>query len=510
MLCFIFLGYKHISTLYMKRELIIGMLAGIGSFALYAEQPAGASKTLLQTCDTLSADSHVASWAVGHPKYDERGLIETPLRWSVSEMYEQCMPSDDFWWQTWDDKVLENLIKRLEDSNPDARAAIRRITMAEEALKETRAGYMPTVGITGGYTWERGSGADSRPAVKGQGLSYMSLSLTAQWEVDVFGRISEQLKQNKAQVSLSKADRNAVMVSLCGSLAKTYIQLRGYQAQYALAEAHCSSQQKLVDMTLARQEAGLASALEVTQARQVLYATKCQLPVLSAMIENTISSIAILVGEYPASLESLLETDSPLPPYLPVNPAIATPVEMVRRRPDIAKAEAQLASYAAAVGVSKKDFLPVLSVSANIGVEAHSFGDWFTKKGFNYEIGPTLSWTIFDGKARSYRLAAAKEQLQIGVEEYNQTVLQAMNEVRTACKNYRGYTDKLAMLSTLVAESQKALNLSVDLYRSSLTPFSNVVDAQVDLLEYETQQIEARVDAFTSLINIYVALGGGY
>lgn len=494
----------------MRRELIIGALSVLGFLVSKAETPTEGTKTLLQSSDTLSADVHVASWAVGHPKYDDVGLIETPLRWSVSEMYDQSLPSDEYWWKTWDDKVLETLIHKLEDSNPDARAAVRRIAMAEDALKETRAGYMPTVGVSGGYTWERGSGADIKPAVKGQGMSYMSIGLTAQWEVDVFGRISEQLKQSKAQVNLSRADRNAVLVSLCGSLAKAYIQLRGYQAQYALAEAHCGSQQKLVDMTLARQEAGLASALEVTQARQVLYSTKCQLPELKAMIENSISSIAILVGEYPASLESMLEAEASLPDYLPVNPAIATPLEMVRRRPDIAKAEAQLASYAAAVGISKKDFLPSLSISANLGFEAHSFGDWFTEKGFNYNIGPTLSWTIFDGRARSYRVAAAKEQFQVGVEEYNQTLLQAMNEVRTACKNYRGYTEKLQLLSTLVTESQKALNLSVDLYRSSLTPFSNVVDAQVDLLEYETQQIAARVDAFTSLINIYVALGGGY
>lgn len=462
--------------------------------------------------DSAATDSvaggRVAPWAAA-ASLGASQRLEPPTKWEYEPAYSQTLPSQDSWWKQFEDPVLNELIDKAENTNYNIRAALRRMELARLTIKEAQAGYYPTVGVHAGYTVERNSGAISSPAVKGTSLNYIDLGLSAQWEVDVFGRISEQLKADQASANLARADYEAAMVSLCSELAKAYINLRVQQAQLALARQHTESQQKIVEMTLARQEAGLASALEVAQARQVLYSTQAGIPVLETGIKRSIGAIAVLAGVYPEALEQKLATPRKLPDHV-FRPWAGTPAEMLRRRPDIAQAEARMAVYAAQAGIAKKDYLPTLTLTGSIGTQAHKPGDLFTSKGLNYSVAPVLSWTVFDGMARKYRTAAAREQMEASIDSYNQTVLGAVEEVDSYTAAYQGYAEQIKALHRLVTESEKALELSVDLYRSTLTPFSNVVDAQMNLLEYQNNEIAARGNALTSLISLYQALGGGW
>ena len=458
--------------------------------------------------DSLPAGARVAPWA--SPSALSRSTrLEPPQAWGFSRVYSQTLPSDDRWWRQFDDPVLDRLIDKAENANFNIRLALRRMEIARQRIDQSKAGYYPTVGLSAGYTVERSAGAVSSPAVKGNTLNYMNLGLSAQWEIDLFGRISEQLKADRASVNLSRADYEAAMVSLCSELAKAYINLRVLQAQYNLAVEHTHSQEKIVEMTLARQEAGLADALEVAQARQVLYSTQAGIPHLEAEIKAAIGTIAVLTGEYPEAVAPLLEEPRILPD-VHFTPCVGAPLDLLRRRPDIAQAEAQMAVYAAQLGIAKKDYLPTLTLSGSIGVQAHKPGDLFTSKGFTYSVAPTLSWTVFDGFARKYRTAIAREQMELGIDSYNQTLLTAVQEVDTYATDYDRYLAQISLLNKLVKQSVEAYNLSVDLYRSTLTPFSNVVDAQMNLLAYQNDAIAARGNALVALVSLYQALGGGW
>ncbi|MCM1320225.1 MAG: TolC family protein [Muribaculaceae bacterium] len=459
--------------------------------------------------DSLPDGARVAPWAAGPGQMADSQKITPPEGWGFSRVYSQTLPSDDRWWRQFDDPILNDLINKAENANFNIRQALRRMQLAKLTIDEAKSGYYPTISASAGYTVDRSAGAITNPATKGNTLTYMDLGLSAQWEIDLFGRIHEQLKADKASLTLSKADYDAAMLSLCSELAKDYIQLRVLQGQYDLAINHTRSQEAIVNMTLARQEAGLASALEVAQARQVLYSTQASIPPLEAQIQATIGAIAVLVGEYPDEVAPTLEESKPLPDVI-ATPMVGTPMEMLRRRPDIAQAEAEMALYAAQLGVAKKDYLPTLTLSGNIGVQAHKPGDLFTSKGFTYSVAPTLSWTVFDGLSRKYRTAAAREQMEASIDNYNQTLLGAVQEVDTYAAQYQAYLHQISMLKKLVDESQTALDLSVDLYRSTLTDFSNVVDAQMSLLEYQNEAITAHGDALTALISLYQALGGGW
>lgn len=432
-----------------------------------------------------------------------------PGHWVYNEHFDQTVPTDDNWWTRFDDPLLDSLIAEGVANNYNVVMAARRINIAKQSLNSVRAGYFPTIGLSAGWTKERGSGAISPVVTDASVNDYFSFGLNMNWEIDVFGKIATKAKGQKAAYDASRAEYAAVMTSLCANIAKSYIQLRVWQAEREVAMEHIASQSKIVKITEARHEAGLASMLDVTQAKVVYYSTQASVPGLESGIHTTINGLALLLGVYPDSLYARLEVPGKLPSYSRLVP-VGVPAELLRRRPDIVEAESQLAVYAASLGVAKKDFLPTLSLQGAIGTSAHEFGNLFKSNSFTYSIAPTLTWTVFDGLARKYNVASAREQMEIGIDNYNLTVMTAVEEVDNSISSYLSTLRKIAVLNDVVEQSRKSLDLSLDLYKRGLNPFSDVVTAQLNLLENTNLLVTAQGDAITALISLYSALGGGW
>ena len=190
--------------------------------------------------------------------------------------------------------------------------------------------------------------------------------------------------------------------------------------------------------------------------------------------------------------------------------AVGFPSDLLRRRPDIVEAEYQLAEYAANVGIAKKDFLPTLSLVGTIGTSSHKADGLFGKHSLTYSIAPQLSWTVFDGLARNYRTAEAKLNLEAAVDQYNLTVMNAVEEVDNALIQYDAILSSIELQQRVVEQSEKSLNLAVDLYKTGLTAFSNVVDGQMNWLESQNTLVTLKGKALSTLVTIYQALGGGW
>ncbi|MDE6041873.1 MAG: TolC family protein, partial [Muribaculaceae bacterium] len=182
----------------------------------------------------------------------------------------------------------------------------------------------------------------------------------------------------------------------------------------------------------------------------------------------------------------------------------------LRRRPDIIEAENNIEVAAGSLGIAKRDYLPSLSIEASVGTQAHRFGDLFTGPSFTYTVAPTLSWTIFSGFGRNAAMAEAKQNLELQIDNYNLTVLTAVEEVRNALCKYTATLKYIDAIKEVVHSSQESVNLSLDLYKQGLSNFTNVVDAQLNLLSYQNTLISARGDALTALVDLYKALGGGW
>ena len=432
-----------------------------------------------------------------------------PQTWQMIPETSQNLPTDDEWWHTFYDPMLDRLIAKTVANNFDVAAAVKRIDMARNVVREAEAGYYPTITLNGGWSQTQQAGALGSPVGKSTRSSAFSLGANMNWEVDVFGRVRANAKAQKAAMNVARADYNAVMVSLCAKVATAYMQLRTCQKQLAVNQAHISSQEKVVKITEARFEAELADMLDVTQARIVLFNTQSTLPGIESKIRTLINTLSILVGEYPGALAADLAVETPLPGYhIAVDTGV--PADILRRRPDIQQAEMTLAQYAAQIGIAKKDFLPTLSFTGSIGTEAHKAGNLFGNHSLSYSIAPQLSWTLFDGLARNYKVAEAKLQFEAAIDDYNLTVMNAVGEVDNALQEYDATLKSIDLQQKVVEQSEKSLRLAINLYKTGLTPFSNVVDGQMNWLTSQNQLVELEGEALTSLITIYQALGGGW
>lgn len=432
-----------------------------------------------------------------------------PQSWIFDRQFDQTIPTDDAWWQTLNDPLLSSLIKEGVKNNYNLLIASRRIEIARNAMKMAQSSYYPIVNLTAGWSKNQTSGLIYDSHGKASHTSEFSLGLDISWEIDLFGKIRAGVNQKKSQLLSTKAEYAGAMVSLCGQIASNYIQLRTWQAELAVANEHLESQARIVKLTEARKEAGLASALDVSQALIVYNSTKASIPSLENSIHTAINSIAILIGCYPHDVSEDLSLPKPLPDYMQII-GTGIPMELLRRRPDVVQAEKELAAYAAAIGVAKKDFLPTLTLNGSIGTAAHSTKNLFKTESFTYSIAPALSWNVFDGFQRKYRVADAREQMQIGIDNYNQTVMTAVEETDNAMSSYLTAIRQINDIQEVIDQSKRSLDLSVDLYKRGLTPFSNVVTAQMSLLEYQDRSVVAKGSALSSLVKLYVALGGGW
>lgn len=433
-----------------------------------------------------------------------------PDAWQYTENVSQVLPTDDKWWLQFDDAVLDSLIYRAETRNYNLASALRRIESARQSLRAAKAAYYPDVTLSGSWEAERVSGATVRPGVPASRSSAFDLGLQMSWEIDVFGRVRDNVRAQQAEVDATRAEYAAAMVSLCAEVAKTYINLRMYQEQLAVADAHQESQQKVVNIAKARQEAGIGNALDVAQALTVLYSTRASVPAAEALLETSVNSLATLTGSYPDEIRGLLGSGSERMPRNPGNIAAGVPADLLRRRPDIVEAEAEMAQAAALCGVAKKDFLPTLSLDATAGTTARNAGDMFSGPSLGWSVRPSLSWTVFDGLARNARSAEARANFEATVDSYNETVLNAVQEVDNAMASYSAGLRAIALRRDVIEQSRKSFDLSLDLYKQGLTQFSNVADAMMSLLENQNSLISSEGSLLNSYISLYEALGGGF
>lgn len=417
--------------------------------------------------------------------------------------------ADCDWWTLFEDPLLDSLVETGVKRNYNVAAAAHRISVVRAQLGSARAAYYPTIGLSAGFNADRISGATGTGAPhNATESSYWSATATMSWEIDVFGKITSRVREQKALVNVSAAEYDGVELSVEAEIASAYINLRTYQAQLEVAKNHIDRQDRVVKITEARHECGLASMLDVSQARTVYYSTSASVPLLETSITTTRNALAVLLATSPDSLPAALDSAATLPQYRQlVGHEIA--LEQLRRRPDIVAAERNIEASANALGIARKEYLPSLTITGSIGTEAHSMKNLFTGKSFVYSVGPALSWTVFDGFGRRYADITARENLELQIENYNLTLATAVEEADNAMAAYVGALKYIEANEMYVDESRRSYELSIDLYKQGLTAFTNVVSAQLNLLESQNTLVSAQGRALTALVSLHKALGGG-
>lgn len=427
-------------------------------------------------------------------------LRDLPEQWTWQPESTQTLPTDDEWWRSFHDATLDSLVLMGVANNFNLLEASHRRELARLAMKSAQSGYYPTISASAGYS----RSYSGRTSSNG-----FNLGATANWEIDVFGRITSQVKAKRAAYRASRADYVASMVSIVSDIATYYIKYRVLQQEVLVAREHLENQKRVLTITEARHEAGLVSKLDVTQAKTVLLNTEASIPSLESQEVETINALAILLGVYSADLRPVLDQAFTMPSYQQIVP-VGVPADLLRRRPDVVAAEAQLAQYAAQLGIAKKDFLPTLSLQGNIGWSGNEINNMVNGDHLSWSIAPKLSWTIFEGFSRKYAVASAKEQMLLGVDAYNLTVMNAFAEVENAMSSYNASVRILELNQEILAQSRQSFDLAMEQYKQGLSAFTNVVNAQNDWLTCANTLVSAHGSALISLIDLYKSLGGGY
>jgi len=430
-----------------------------------------------------------------------------PLLWNTDldeSLKAQTMDTQALatWWRTLEDPLLGGLIDSAVKGNLDRKEALARLRQARAQRTVAAAGLFPALNAGGSGTKSKQGGSSD------VSTSYKA-NLDATWEIDLFGGTRRSVQAAEADLQAAQDDVNAVMVSLCAEVALNYIELRTTQARIAAAQANIAIQEQAVSLEQVRHTAGLSDALAVQQALANLESTRAQIPTLSTSLEASMNALAVLLGETPGAMKRSLAVPLPIP-AVPPQLLVGVPADAVRNRPDVRKAERELAAQTARVGVATAELYPKITLTGSLGTMALSSGDLFTAGSRFYSYGPGISLPIF--KAGSLR-AAVKVQSALqeqALYRYEASVLTALQEAENAASAYVKELSRRDTLARAVLAAQEAQSLAQDKYVAGLTSFDTVLDAQRTLTTLQDNLAQSTGNVAGNLVQLYKALGGGW
>ena len=428
-----------------------------------------------------------------------------PAAFSLVSLTLSAQCPTESWWSNFHDATLDSIIYLGQNNNLDLAQAMRRLEMARQSIREVKSGYYPQLSASVGWDRSRTSKYTSKTPSENITSSALSLGVDMSWEIDVFGRVRQQVRQQEGAFKASRQDYDWMCVTISAEIASYYMTLRTLQQELIVTQEHIEQQEKVLAITEARFETGLASMLDVAQAKTVYYSTKASITTIQTQIQITINSIAVLTGSYPQEMQALLAAPGPQPSAEWTMDVEISP-ELLRNRPDVREAEFTVEEYAAALGVEKKQWLPTLSLTASVGTEAWHIGDMFKSGSYTYSIAPQLSWTIFDGFMRNAEIASAKEQMMAAVDAYNLALLTAVQEADNALVSYTQAVKYEKEIAVVLENARLAYTLALDRYKQGLDAFINVSDAQISLLEYANELVVAKGNVLTALVALQKSL----
>lgn len=292
-------------------------------------------------------------------------------------------------------------------------------------------------------------------------------------------------------------------------MATDYVTVRGSQRRIEIARENIAVQRQTVELTQGQFEAGLGTSLQVAQAQAVLASTEAQIPPLETSVRQSIHALGVLLGSPPETLLEELSPAGPIPPTPPEVP-IGLPSDLLRRRPDVRRAERQLAAATAQIGVATADLFPSFSLTGTLGYESTKGSNLFSSGNRYWTAGPSVSWPVFDaGKVRAnIRVQTALQEQALAT--YESTVLTALEDAENAIVAYGNSRTARAALTRAVEANRQAVQMSRDLYQKGLVGFLNVLQSESSLYQSEDLLIQNEQQIATSLVALFKALGGGW
>lgn len=454
----------------------------------------------------------LAGCTVG-PNYQKPDAA-APGKWATSqaELYKTSPVRAD-WWRSFNDPQLTKVIEAAARSNKDLEQAAARVREARALRRVTASSLYPNIGVGASALKETISDNGRIPAaaipVLEKRRDVFETGFDANWELDVFGGNHRKTEAADARLAGVEEAERATRLRILAETARNYLELRGAQRQLVIVEANLALQQRTLDLTKDKLRVGTGTELEVARAEGQLRATEARMPNLNAEIAAGAYRLSVLTGQAPATLLDDLLKRKPLPAPPDIVP-VGLPSDLLRRRPDIRRAERELAAATSDIGVAVADLYPKFSLTGAAGVEALHFSDLFQSGSATARLGPQIRWPIFQGGKIRANIKATEARADAAIAAYEKTVLTALSETESALERYGRELETRRKLQSAVAANKRAVDLSNQRFESGAGTLFEVIDAETRVLVIETEFVESETAIVVKLTALYKALGGGW
>lgn len=403
------------------------------------------------------------------------------------------------WWRSFGDPALEALVEKALANNSDIGVAAARVREASANVALARAQTLPTIDATLGGGRSRSVSAFGKPSEQ----NFAQPQLQVAYEVDLFGRLADQKSAARDSYFASEAAHDAVQLSVAAAVAGNYITLRGLDARLAVARETVGARSESLRIAKSRVGSGYSPKLELEQAQAEYDATAQIVPQIELAIARTEDALSLLVGDTPQAISRGTALDRLSAPLVPNG----LPSDLLRRRPDVAQAEYQLAATDKNLSAARKRFLPQVRLTSAVGT---AFSTLLNDPISIWSVGGSILAPIFEGGRLTAQADAAGAQRDQAAFAYRRTALTAFREVEDALAAVR-----LVDQQILFAQSQRdalaeGLRLATNRYREGYSPYLEQLDAQRGLLGAELSLIQLRADALSARVQLFQAMGGGW
>ena len=491
------------------------------------------------------------------PDYQRPGL-HTPAAFKSAAEGETAQPGlDQDWWRLFNDPELDALAEEALEANQTLKAAMARVTQSRASAQSVRSAFFPVVTMNpsaarsktpgvntsgdsspdtlsqvssvvsqlsnlvnqidsmtqGGTTDSPGTGAVSQSVDSGSGISLGSttsnrfqIPFDLSYEIDIWGRVRRSYESAEAQGKASIYDLEVVRQTLLADLARNYFTLRSFDAQFEILERNLALYQEQIDLTESQFKAGLINETSLLQATVQLESTHVQIADTLRQRTNLEHAIAILLGKAPSEFSIEVRPLRAMPPVIPAG----LPSDLLRRRPDVAVAEQNLVAACAEIGVAQADFFPTVRLTGSAGFQSDDLKNILDWHNLAWSIGPSVSIPLFKGGQLKANLEKAKARYEELEASYRNSVLSAFFDVEESLTDLHARADAAEAQAKAVDAAREYLRLILIQYRSGVTDYMHVVNAEQTLLSSELSEAQILNQRMVSTVLLIKALGGGW
>jgi multidrug efflux system outer membrane protein len=444
------------------------------------------------------------------PDY-RRPALPMPTDWEVEPQSLSLEQQENlcFWWKNLNDPELDAIIEDVVSANLSLQEALQRIEEARAIERATAALARPDAFAAGSSQYRQFSKTGNAFIPQGTAFQLHSVGFDTSWEIDLWGKL-RRLR------SAAIADREAIteayhdlQISLCAETAKTFVEGRILQARLAIAERNMAIQEETVKLAESRQQAGLVTYLDVAQGMSEFHTTESMVPVLRQQMQQAALRLCVLQGIMP-TLQQMEQLGVGPIPGIPESLHFGMPQDLLRRRPDIRKAEQDMIRECERIGVATADLYPQLTLTGIVSLDSRDLSTLFNPDSIAHTVGPAVRWNILSlGRVRN-KIAAQDAKFKQSVANYQETVLAATEEALGSMIAVQEERQRAYALSRATLASQQAVDLSLEQYRTGLVNFQSVLESQRQLLLSEETLASSHGQVILNVIRTYKAVGGGW